>query len=274
MASRDLHYDTYQFQSRDRRRLPVSAWQEGYKGPIVSPGLDFNDYAHAHVVELSGPSAYRKTRTPLWVYDPKKVAEVLVTTMELRSWLRVPQPGTLQERLANARLHFDKAVRPRLIEIGTKLSREYVALRKANADPSHLRRLAIQIENIDRQLAVPDWAGTITRVVMLYYRVGMDSVAISLELEHRLSPPGIRQLLSRLNRIARELFDEEFTIPMRTWGRKKPKSKKPRVCRMCMAPITGRHRRAVCSDECARERMLERNEASRRRARSRRRLGR
>jgi hypothetical protein len=79
----------------------------------------------------------------------------------------------------------------------SRLCARYVEAR--NEDPSSLyvRRLAIQIENLDTQIRLAnDIAAKVLGVVYLYYRCALTSAQVGLELG--LKPPHVRQILWRL----------------------------------------------------------------------------
>jgi hypothetical protein len=80
-----------------------------------------------------------------------------------------------------------------------KMCSAYLQLKKSGCDSARLDKLSQEIENHDTVLRLnTNLAGTVLRIVHLYYSVGMDSVGIALELGFK--PPHVRQVLWRLRR--------------------------------------------------------------------------
>lgn len=210
---------------------PVSA-RKGADG-WESPGISWDDYGRmsTHSHKQSGE---RRLPTPVWAVNDDLLQQVLVSFMEERAGYRKNQAGTLTARLARA-VKAIIAHRPRQIATLTGLCKEYVQIKKLGLSPDttdaqwnaarkqpyltvadetkgllfeeearvdaenkRKRELEIQIEALDTYLRyTPDGgAGTIAAIVYLYYRAGLDSVGVGIEL--KLKPPHIRQILWRL----------------------------------------------------------------------------
>lgn len=192
---RGLAYDDF---VHPKGRYPVSADFRAH-GEWVSPGISFADYSSMSTQQRK-QSGERRLPTPDWAVDDNKLRAVLVRYLEYRADFKRQQPGTEAERLQRAQERIN-AKRPGKIEILDRLSCEYVALKNAGGDPARLRTLEIQIENIDTQLVNSEHiAAKILRLVFLYYRVGLDSVGVAMELG-TWKPPSVRQTLWRLDRV-------------------------------------------------------------------------
>ena len=183
----DLHFDPYQFAGR--RAQPVSS----------ETHIAFEDYRRMSVsVRKLAPG--RRLETPEWAVNDAKLREVIVRFMETRALL-LPGNGTPLARLQRAQ----EALQRQICSddnVLTSLCNRYVVSKRSGAcDPATLRGMEIQIENLDTKIRMgADCAGMILRLVHLYYRVGMDSVAVADELH--LKPGHVRRTLWRLNYIA------------------------------------------------------------------------
>jgi len=189
---RDLKFDRY---TATRRPFPVHAEYDG-EG-FTSKQLDFSDYARMSTQQRK-QSGERRLPTPAFALDQNLLRAVLVRYLEKRAHLLKPQPGTERERMLRALAVIEKR-RPMLESALKQMCAGYLELKRAGGDPARLKKLAEEIENFDTVLRLnTNVAGTLLRVIHLYYSVGLDSVGVGLELG--LKPPHIRQILWRLNR--------------------------------------------------------------------------
>jgi hypothetical protein len=177
-------------------RFPVSAEYDGESWS--SPGIDFSDYSRMSTQQRK-QSGERRLPTPVWSVNQSLLRAVLVRYLEKRAMLIKPQPGTEQERMQRALAVIEKS-RPLLEESLKQMCAGYVQLKKSGCDAARLKKLAEEIENHDSVLRMnnANLAGTIIRIVHLYYRCRLDSVGVGMELG--LKPPHVRQILWKLRR--------------------------------------------------------------------------
>jgi len=177
-------------------RFPVSAEYDGESWS--SPGIDFSDYSRMSTQQRK-QSGERRLPTPVWSVNQSLLRAVLVRYLEKRAMLIKPQPGTEQERMQRALAVIEKS-RPLLEERLKQMCAGYVQLKKSGCDAARLKKLAEEIENHDSVLRMnnANLAGTIIRIVHLYYACRLDSVGVGIELG--LKPPHVRQILWKLRR--------------------------------------------------------------------------
>ena len=198
------HFDEHQFAGRQNQAQPVEthATADGF----VSTGIDFADYAHMHTYRRK-PSGERRLPTPRWAVHDGMLQELLVSLLEERvatnnkRLLRKLSEGELPERLERAHKILMRR-RNAHSDVLTSLCKRY----GAEEDPRRKRMLRIEIENLDtflRYTTTRSGAGVIAAIVVLYYRVGMDSPAVGAELG--LKPPHVRAMLWRLFQTAKAL---------------------------------------------------------------------
>jgi hypothetical protein len=210
---REEHFDRCAFDNQ--RSRPVSAGTR----------LAYSDYVFMSTRQHS-LSNERRLATPLWALNDHKLQELLVVFMEERAGIR-HRKGTLQERLERAKraviaqhpkkMRTLKSLCMRFVDLlkhGSAQSEEEcaAAMEKRSggtppldglAKPFHeeynLRTLDIEIEALDTYLSYTRTGGAdiLAAIVYLYYRVGLDSVGVGIQLG--LKPPHVRQILYRLN---------------------------------------------------------------------------
>jgi len=142
----------------------------------------------------------RRNSTPAWALNDELLRDLIVRFLENRARIK-PGTGTLAERRARAeQALLRQKTHANFILDG--LCKRYVALKETNsAEHAELLKLQRAIENLDTCLRMADHcAAIIATVVYLYYRTGLDSVGVGLQLH--LKPPHVRQLLWRLNQVA------------------------------------------------------------------------
>jgi hypothetical protein len=154
-----------------------------------------------------------RSEIPAWSQDNKKIATVVKMKMwryiHYQSW-SMP-PAITVEELNNAVLERSKKT--------TKMSEdENLSAYQRNVAASHARFVD----------GPGGYAGLLTKVIWLAYRMNMDSVNVAKETG--LSPVHVRALLQRLNNIARFLFPED-TPPRDESKAKKGRATKGKVVR-------------------------------------------
>lgn len=99
--------------------------------------------------------------------------------------------------------------------IARRLIQEHLELRKSSGPvrdhqgrfidrEARIAVLESEMAEIDRQLCInATMAAKCAALVYKYYRLGFDSVQYAAELD--MSPPGVRQVLTRMGKVAREL---------------------------------------------------------------------
>jgi hypothetical protein len=188
-----LAFDQHQFQGR--RQHPVHA--NFIAGEWQSTGIAFEDYSRCNTQNHKS-SNERRLPTPDWAVNDAKLRELLVVHLERRAGIRKKQPGTQAERLARATEKLKASALP-MIAIIKSLNHEYVTLKRRDPRHPRLRKLEIQIENLDTQLRlITRPAEVLIGVVYYYYRARLDSVGTGLALG--IKPPAVRQALLRLRR--------------------------------------------------------------------------
>jgi hypothetical protein len=174
-----------------------------------STGIDFADYGGMHTFRPSQLTAPRQTSIPEWACDDSKLRELVVAFMENRVGLEPAEGATLQERLARAQQELE-ARRPHLDALLTRLCKEYVEIKNVNPDKKYLRKLQIQIDNVDTQLLILEkTANVIVGTVYFYWRANMNSVNVAAQLGIR--PPLVRKILHRLGKVWKNLQDPNHT---------------------------------------------------------------
>jgi len=132
--------------------------------------------------------------------------ETIVKYLEGRYYLR-DSSGSYEQRLAR----IDKEAKRRIPETLARLkilNAEYADLSSdKRTDPEYLRRLAIEVQNLDTQivLARRGVAAVMTSVVYNYYHNGWSSSDVANELG--IKPPMVREWLYRLNHSVGRVFN-------------------------------------------------------------------
>ena len=180
-------------------KMPVHATYTGGDN-WETPGIDFSDYERMQTQRHNVPFSRRKTKAPDWAINDLALQEVIVRYMEARALISTGT-GTMLERLNRA----SAALVARTPQMGATLDalcKQYVELKRtAEPDSDRLRRLEIEIENLDTQIRMnANCAGLIASIAYLNHRVGLDSIGIAQKL--RLKPCHVRMVLYRLNLIA------------------------------------------------------------------------
>lgn len=201
-------------QAPHRPKYPVAVDYEA--GEQVGNGIDFSILKFMQTSRGRDQTAGRRLATPRWAFPGADQRTLLARFMEYRAGFRYPQRGTEKERLERARRQL-LASRSRLERT---LDRLLAALHAG--PPYHAcshgrgqrrtgrfiskRRLEAEIQNVDAQLCIENVAGTIARVIFLYYGCGFDSVGVGIAVGIR--PPAVRQVLHKLHVLWRRMEAE------------------------------------------------------------------
>lgn len=227
------HFDDYQFATES---LPIRVEYAGL-GEFRTNGIGFNEYyrMQTHTRKLS---KMRRLETPSWALNDSLLRKVLVHYLESRAFSRKAcaeinktfgadaalARESLDLRKVEDRLQYEKIEtrfwlqrlqkaeaklvrrRPQLSAKMDRMCAEYVRAKNAG-DVKRCEQLQNIIRGMDTQLRT-----TVAHVIGMctkYYRLGMDSFQIAEELE--LRSPQVRQVLRRLNLVAKQLFGEQPT---------------------------------------------------------------
>lgn len=225
-------FDRHSFDGR--RSRPVKRYTSKDENVL---GISFEDYGKMGAQQRK-QSGERRLETPKWALNNKLLQKLLVAFMEERTGIKGAK-GALYARLKSARQAV-VAQHPRLLETAKRLCAEYVQIKSMGVHPEmsdddvnallpqpelyapyarkrltnqRQRELEIEIEGIDTYLRYTQGGGAdvLAAIVYLYYRTGLDSVGVGMELN--LKPPHVRQLLWRLNQTWKEKFKRTYEKP-------------------------------------------------------------
>lgn len=188
-----------------RMRYPVEVHAVA-GGELESNGIDFSDYVRMGRMQQKLDKC-RRQATPTWVLNQSMLRAVLVRYLEMRAFRVVPFPIdpnlSESERLRRAEKALEAAI-PAKEALLTRLIKECLALKKKGADAARLKKLAVQIENVDTVLVLnKNVASKAAMVVHLYYGLGLSSVDVATEVG--IKPPHCRVMLWRLRKVAASL---------------------------------------------------------------------
>ena len=222
-----------------KKMQPVSAriTADGW----ISNGIDFGSYnfMSTRTHKISGE---RRLPTPSWAVNNPMLRRVLVRFMEERAFSKkeraiLRKKAGLKERLNKACAKI-MSKRTAAVAVLDKLCAEYVEIQNNGMKPGmtdkewnttkkqpymefaegqariddetkRIMYLEREISGIDTYLRISENGGAdiVASIVYLYYRVGLDSVGVGMELG--LKPPHVRQTLFRLHQTAKT-FDKKF----------------------------------------------------------------
>lgn len=195
---------------------------------VTGGGIGFEDYARMQTSNVKhGVGNERRFRTPAWVNDSKSLLLVVVNFLEKRAFSRTRLIEMSRGRIPSLKTRLrvaEDALRakiPALEVVCDRLCGEYVALKQNGGYPiggipvpresasvaERLRVLQSEIQALDTQIITSRTPGaTITGILYMYYRLGINSVGVASELG--LKSPHVRQTLFRLWDVAVSLgFD-------------------------------------------------------------------
>jgi hypothetical protein len=194
---------------------------------IESSGISYDDFQRM-VFHGTALGAGRRQPPPVWAINDSSLREVITHYLEVRA--RLPRDftkrGDILARRNRAQVLL-KAAAPGLRCTLAGLCRRYAEAKKSGKPEKQLRKLRVQIENIDTRLRTNEnIAAIVAAVVYYYHRCGWDSVQVAHHL--RLKSPNVRIMLHRLARIWLRMNG------IKPQPRKRqPKS--PRLCAKCHA---------------------------------------
>ena len=246
-------------------KQPVSAWitASGW----ISNGIDFSSYSRMQTLKRK-TAGERRLPTPLWAMNNAMLRRVLVRFLEERAFSkkeRATLGGGLRQRLNRAKERII-AKRPAVIATLDKLCEEYVQIKQRGLKPGmsdkewneskvqpympfaegearyvdeqkRLKKLESEISGIDTYLRISENGGAdiVAATVYLYYRTGLDSVGVGIELG--LKAPHCRQTLFRLHQCAKRI---EAEGGFGNLVKKKKKDSKPVKIGLITPPLFGK----------------------------------
>jgi hypothetical protein len=174
---------------------------EGNRPKAVSPAtrLSFQDFDGMHI-QKRRKQQVRRLPTPDWAKNDVSMRALVLEALEARLYLRDSR-GTDLERMARV----DQEARNRLPAKRAQLEgmlRRYNEAGAAGASAERLRKIAIEVQNVDSEIMMIERGLTalMLAVVYYYYRLGWNSVSVAEELG--VKPPMVRIWLYRLNSLA------------------------------------------------------------------------
>ena len=180
-----------------------------------STGISFDDFFRMRTVSRAR-AAYRQDKAaPSWSLNNELLAAVICRTLESRAGFRRPRPGTIQERLARAESAVKNKNARKMEILDHLLLRHKVA--RAGGLIDDAEKISRKVEEYDSQIIVNQKIALLyAGLVYYYFRCGLDSVGVSIELQNNLhvpaKPPWVRQQIHRLRCTAIELGYEPATV--------------------------------------------------------------
>jgi predicted transcriptional regulator len=228
--SRGLEFDPHQFYEYGRflnvRRDGISDFAD------LPGGISYTDLQDMHVKRVRRP--LRRLPTPEWAMRDDLLCEVLVSYLEQRFHIR-RKDGSPSERLERCRA----AAKQHAKDAKAKLEqwiREYRAISEGRLSEvrersyarlicgalrghtlaEQLRRVELQIQNLDSDAFLTERAAEIAAaLVYFYHRLGWNSCTVAEQLG--LKSPHVRQILFRLARAASQKERSNHTRKPRVW---------------------------------------------------------
>jgi hypothetical protein len=226
-------FDESQFSKRPlpiRVKFTPTGW--------LTVGIDFESHLSLKQRKAAGE---RRKPTPTWALNNAMLRRVIVAFMEERAFSKKERSAMKKFRSLKVRLNAAQArivtKRAAAIVVFDRLNEEYVQIKKKGLRPEisdkewnesksqpymefaegearyqdeqqRLRRLEIALEGLDTYLRISENGGAdiVGAVAYLYYRLGLDSVGVALELG--LKSPHVRIMIYRLNQTAKNLEKE------------------------------------------------------------------
>jgi hypothetical protein len=204
----DAHFDRYQFDNRSRL--------------LKGTDLDWRDYARMHTLSVGKQQKGRRGAVPAWALRDESTRQVILHYLAGRFGARNSR-GNLQQRLewcskAGERFaqrekeHTARRIKEYRAISGQqfhelepeKYERLFYSVLRGETSAEHLKRVELQIQNVDSQAMVSERAPELVLAIAYFaYRLGWNSPSIAEQLG--LKPPAVRQILHRLNRSAKRL---------------------------------------------------------------------
>ena len=163
--------------------------------------IAFSDYDNGMRVKRHSPAVKRRNvEATIWANSDESLREVVLKFCEDALYIHKPAV-TSEERLA-AIAEKSQAVIPEKEAQLKKFLALYHQAAREKANEPYLKRLAVQVANIDKQIVIlkRGFAALVTSVVVQSYRLGRDSRTVAEDLQ--LLPPMVRIWLYRCNRLA------------------------------------------------------------------------
>ncbi|MGA8538970.1 MAG: hypothetical protein WB566_05690 [Terriglobales bacterium] len=201
-------------------KLPVPAAEKDAGGEYKN-ALAFSDYTRCQTSTKCGPRA-RMIPTPSWVLNATTRRAVILAYLVKRCFGPKQCAGisALPERARLAAVVARMKVQAMaLMKVADGLCLDYVT----TPDPARRKVLERAIPNIDAQICMTKNPEVFSAVLYDYYLLGLDSVGCAQR--NGLTPVGVRQLISRMNRTAR---DRGFEVAKRKPGVKLSAEEKER----------------------------------------------
>jgi len=195
------HYDDHQFQNSRRSRQKL---------------LAFADLHNMHF-ERRKQTQERRLATPGWALNDEQLRELLVQYLERQAFFgRVP-PGTmtLEERIKRAEEKLAVQVPKLQSELRQRIF-EYHELQKCGRlTPSRRKELEREIQGIDTRICIirRGALATLTAMVYLYYREGLNAVDVAEQLG--VVPTTVHQVFYKLAKLSKRSEDQVRREPRR-----------------------------------------------------------
>lgn len=215
-----------------------NSWMKRTLAGWAAAGLDFNDRAK-FTVKSRKERTDRRNPTPNWAMDNYKLRKLIVVFMEERAGIKQPRKSDSVKARLEAAIVMIASKRTDFEDRMNRLCRDYVEIKnkgvmrdksdeEINAQlrqpffkfaegmgrqkktAKKLKILETEIEGLDTYLRMTANGGAdvIAAIVYLYYRLGMDSVAVAQQL--RLKPGHCRQILYRLQKTWSKKLAHEY----------------------------------------------------------------
>lgn len=162
--------------------------------------ISFGDFNSMHIARRE-KQQIRRLPFPSWAADDAQLRRAVLVYLERRFYIRDAGGLTDAERLQQIN---DEAKRrlPRLRQHLDRYLLRYNTLAKNRAPKECLRRLGIEIQDLDSQVVAlkRGIASLVTAAIFFYYRIGWNSVQIANELG--IKSPCVRVWLWRIRHLA------------------------------------------------------------------------
>lgn len=180
-----------------RSYLHIGGARFDHEGQAVTCGLSFEDGARTTVHTVAKLAPCRRHSCPEYVLDDGKLAMVLTYLWTRRAYgaagrYEFDATGDLRAQLHAAQEHIKKFIIPRELQFLDEACRAYVNA----SDPVSKAHASSLVRHYDSELqTLKRGAGVVARCLILYWRVGYNSVDVAREVG--LSPVHVRQLTHR-----------------------------------------------------------------------------
>jgi hypothetical protein len=185
-----------------KRAMPVQNARFDADGePSNTSMLSFGDMDSMHVVNNKGGRVKRRIPTPLWVYNPETMQEVITRLVESRALFKGPGSGSVRERLERAEKRCME-LRESKIRVLDRLCEEYLVAKYSPGNEARAKFLARKVEEIDTQICLMTRpAATVAAVLFYSFRVGLNSTSVAHVLR-TVKPPLVRHIIHKARKAA------------------------------------------------------------------------